>query len=248
MSGIANSTSVPPSGNNYDVVVTNETDNSILDPSYFLELMIVEMQNQDFTDPVDNSEMVAQMASFTNLQLMEEMAEQSNAMYAMNLVGKTVTASRFNFDGSLDTTTGTIDKISLIDNEYIAYIGDKTYELYQIMEIGVSKTDDINAANFDLEAMFITDESATISWEIPTDDPVKAEELQYTVYYSTNSDFDTVDKVENGIMHGTPNQTGLNSALLNYLSPDTTYYVNVVVADAQGNKSVYKPLVVKTII
>ncbi len=82
----------------YNAVFTDKTDNSILEASDFMNLLIVQLQNQDFTDPMDNSDMVNQMATFSNMQMMQEMASYSKTMYAMNLVGKTVTASRSGYN------------------------------------------------------------------------------------------------------------------------------------------------------
>ena len=124
------------SNGKYDVVFTDKKDNSQLSQSDFLKLMVAQMQNQDFTNPMDNSQMIDQMVQFSNMQMMQEMASYSKTMYAMNLVGQTVTATRFNVSGQLDTTTGKIDKVSFVDNEYVFYIGEKKYTMAQIMEIG----------------------------------------------------------------------------------------------------------------
>ena len=74
-------------------------------------------------------------ATISNMQRMQEMASYSKMSYAMSLVGKVVTASRFNVSGNLETTTGVVEKLSLVNNEYVFYIGDKKYTLQQIMEV-----------------------------------------------------------------------------------------------------------------
>ncbi len=249
-STVSNSTSSRPvtTGQNYDVVFTDETDNSILSPTAFLELMIVEMQNQDFTDPMDTGEQLAQMAQFTNLQMMEEMNKNSVASYAMSMVGKTVTASRFMVDGTLDTTTGVVEKVSMLDNEFVLYVGDKTYDLNQIMEVGVSaeSVSGVDASKYSLSAKDIIDDSATVAWAMPTEDIVKASELKYTVYYSTDENFDSVAEVENGTQFGPANQMHLYEETLTGLQANTTYYVNVVVLNPDGTKSAYKPVEITT--
>ncbi len=45
-----------------------------LDGGDFMKLMTVQLQNQDPFDPVDNTEMLAQMAQFTQLANSSEMA------------------------------------------------------------------------------------------------------------------------------------------------------------------------------
>jgi flagellar basal-body rod modification protein FlgD len=66
----------------------------------FMRLMLTQMQNQDPTAPVDNQQMIAQMAQFSTLELMQRteqtmsallMAQAaSNQQQAISLVGKDV--------------------------------------------------------------------------------------------------------------------------------------------------------------
>ena len=118
-----------------DAVFTEKKDNSLISPSAFLNLMIAQMRNQDFLNPMDDTQFVTQMAQFSTMQQMMELAEYSKSNYAMSMVGKTVTASRFTVSGGLDTTTGVVKRISLVDNEYVLYIDDKRYMLSQVMEV-----------------------------------------------------------------------------------------------------------------
>lgn len=101
----------------------------------FLQLMIAQLKNQDFMNPVDDTQYVTQLAQFTTMQQMEEMAYNSKSTYITSLVGKYVTASKMTVNGSLDTTTGIVNMISLVDNEYLVFIGDKQYKMSEIMEV-----------------------------------------------------------------------------------------------------------------
>lgn len=123
------------SGSQYNSVFTTKGDNSTLEPMDFIKLMIAQLQNQDFTDPMDNSQMVTQMAQFSNMQQMQQMASYSKTTYAMSLIGKTVTASRYTVSGAEDTITGAVDKIVLNGDDYVLYIGDKTFTLDQITQV-----------------------------------------------------------------------------------------------------------------
>jgi len=118
-----------------NAVFTDKTDNSTMEGSDFIKLMVAQMQNQDFTNPADTSDMLNQIATMSNMQKMQEMATYSKMSYAMSIVGKVVTASRFNVSGNQETTTGVVDKLSIVDDEYVFYIGDKKYTLSQIMEV-----------------------------------------------------------------------------------------------------------------
>lgn len=236
----------------YDAVFTDKKDNSMMDPDSFLKLMAAQMQNQDFMNPMDDAQFVSQMATFSNMQQMQEMASYSKTSYAMSLVGKTVTASRFTVSGNLDSTTGPVEKISLVDNGYVLYIEGKKYELSQIMEVqsgknsGEDKTSMVDPTKFTLKADGITDKSATIAWQVPTEDETVSKDLKYNLYYSTEAPLDTVEKAEAAQRFGVKDFKGDPLEELSGLEPDTTYYVNVVVTDPNGIKSIYKPLTVKT--
>lgn len=238
---------VPGSGNVYDAVFTDKKDNATLDQTDFLKLLITQMQNQDFNNPMDNTQMVQQMAAFSNMQMMQQMANYSKTNYAMSLVGKTVTASRFGVGGSLDTSTGPVEKVSLVDNEYVIYVGGKRYALEQIMSVESGGSSGnagsgVNPKNFELKASVKDESTISAEWQVPTEDEQLAAKLKYTVYYSTESGFDTLEAVERGIQVGTKESLNLTKTEISGLTPGTTYYVNVVVTDDKGNKSVYKPV------
>ena len=101
----------------------------------FLELMVAQLQNQDFTNPVDDTQYVAQLAQFATMQAMQELNYFSKSNYVMSMVGKEVTASRITIGGNMETVTGVVTKISLVDNEFGVFIGDEMFSLSQIMEI-----------------------------------------------------------------------------------------------------------------
>ncbi len=239
-------------GNNYNAVFTDESDNSILDPDQFLNLLVLQMQNQDFMNPMDDTTYITQMTQFSNMQQMQKMAEYSQTSYAMSLVGKTVTASRIQVNGSLDTTTGVVDKVSLLDGEYVLYVGGKTYTLSQIMSIqtgsesGEAGKPSYDTSNMELTAADVKSDSIQIKWPLPTEDSTVSSGLTYSVYYSEEGPFDTLESVEKGMV-ASSDQKNITEETIKNLKSDTEYYVNVVVKDANGNKSIYKTLKVETL-
>jgi flagellar basal-body rod modification protein FlgD len=80
----------------------------------FMRLMLTQMQNQDPTAPVDNQQMIAQMAQFSTLELMQRteqtmsallMAQAaSNQQQAISLVGKDVVIKADEIDVKRDET------------------------------------------------------------------------------------------------------------------------------------------------
>lgn len=74
----------------------------------FLQLLVLQMQNQDPTNPMDNEDMLAQLAQFSSLEQMENLnsqfdllsgnIDQLNFISASQLVGKTVRGIDLNGD------------------------------------------------------------------------------------------------------------------------------------------------------
>lgn len=218
-----------------------------LTASDFLKLFVTQIQNQDFNSPMDNSEMMNQITQLSNMQMMQEMAAYSKTSYAMSLVGKTVIASRF-LNGELDTTTGTVSKVSLVDEEFVVYVNGKKYALDEIMEIknDAGSGSSMDLSSYPIQATSVTSDSTTVKWSVPTEDAVEARGLKYSVYYSKSGPFNTVEDVQNGTRYGAANQTGLLSETITGLEAGQAYYINVLVQDADGNKYVYNPTIIVT--
>ncbi|MDR1193696.1 MAG: hypothetical protein LBK98_05965 [Peptococcaceae bacterium] len=227
-------------GNQYNAVFTDKTDNSSVDPMDFLNLMIAQMKNQDFMNPMDDTQFVTQMAQFSTMRQMQDLAEYSKTNYAMSLIGKTVTATRFTVGGALDTATGPVQKVSLVDNEYVLYIAGKKYTLSQIMSAQAE-----GAPTFSLDGLSLTaeDDAAggiSVTWSAPTEDETVSGGLRYSVYYSETGPFDTVEAVKAGTLYGEAGRAGLKGERLRDL-PAGKYFVNVLVKDSVGSEQVYQP-------
>ena len=107
----------------------------------FLQLMVAQLKNQDFMNPVDDTQYITQLAQFTTMQQMTDMANYSKTSYVMSLVGKNVTAAKINVSGTLQKETGPVQKVSLVNNEFAIYVNDKRFTLEQIMEIGTTNSE-----------------------------------------------------------------------------------------------------------
>jgi hypothetical protein len=147
--------------------------------------------------------------------------------------------------------------MSFVNNEYILTIGDKTSSLTQVMEVNApastgntnndgSDKGKIDASEIRLTAGETTQNAAVVTWAAPTDDKEVAAALRYTVYYSTEGPFQTLEDVKNGTIYGAANRVNLISDTIVGLNPDTKYYINVVVKEASGNESVYLPVEIRT--
>lgn len=135
----------------------------------FLKLMITQLTNQDFTNPTNDSEYMAQMTQFGTLQAMQEMTKYSQNNYAMSMIGKTVTASKYS-NGNMIKETGVVEQITRKNDEYSLLINGKEFTLKQISSVGTgdvltedSEEGNPEMQNFNTGNMINTGETGTVN-------------------------------------------------------------------------------------
>ena len=126
-----------------------EEDSNVLGLDSFLKLMVTQLTNQDFMNPVDDTQFISQMAQFSTLQAMSEMSSNMKNNYVLSLVGQEVTCAKFNVSGNLVKETGKVERVTLSDNEFALYVNGEKFTLSQIMELGKKSetTDDTDEAD-----------------------------------------------------------------------------------------------------
>lgn len=115
-------------------------DNSSLDISDFFSLIAAQLSNQDFMNPTDNTEFMAQLAQFSALKMQEDILYSSNATFASSLIGKTVVAAKIDSAGKIVNTTGVMERIAFSSGGFEFYIDGKAFTLENLMEIKVAAT------------------------------------------------------------------------------------------------------------
>lgn len=125
---------VDTNANKFNAEFSNDY-NSSLDVTDFFNLMITQLTNQDFTNTVDDTQYVAQLAQFSTLSAMQEMEKHSERNYVLNLLGKTCTASTYKVGGETVTTTGKVTAISLVNNDYKLTIDGKQFSMSEITSV-----------------------------------------------------------------------------------------------------------------
>ncbi len=103
---------------------------SYIDFESYLKILAAQMSNQDFNDPMSDSEMLQQMASYSMLEGIQAMTEQANITYAASLVGKAVTV---NDNGTYDT--GLVDSVVVDSGTAYLVINGYKYEVDDITNI-----------------------------------------------------------------------------------------------------------------
>ena len=91
--------------------------------SQFLNLLVTQLKNQDPTSPMDDNQMTAELAQFSQLEQMENLSSQfsdvlstTQKSYANSLVGRTVTYSVTDSSGNSSYASGTVNAVDMEDS------------------------------------------------------------------------------------------------------------------------------------
>jgi flagellar basal-body rod modification protein FlgD len=101
---------------------SSQTAGPAIDYQSFLKLLMAEMKNQDPTKPMDSTEYVAQLATFSQVEQsvqtnskLDQLLQTSALAQAGNIIGHTITSA----DGN---TTGTVSSVRLTSDGLVAML------------------------------------------------------------------------------------------------------------------------------
>lgn len=128
MSTTVNGINTVPNTNNTAGAKPTTSANDSLGKDDFLKLLVAQMQNQDPTNPVDNTQSIAEMAQFSSLEQMTNIAtamntlsqtmtnfsQQSSLVQGAALIGKAV--SGVDTDG-VTPLEGTVESVKWLDGD-----------------------------------------------------------------------------------------------------------------------------------
>lgn len=98
------------------------TDMYGLDKDDFFKLFLAQLQNQDPTQPMDNAELVGQLAQFAMIQTLQDVSSSLNGSrlaQAAGLIGKQITG----FDENGAQVRGTVDRVDQTADGYWLVVG-----------------------------------------------------------------------------------------------------------------------------
>ena len=98
-----------------------------LDINDFLKLLVAQMQYQDPMQPKDNTESIAQMAVFTQVEATNQMNNRVEQQMASSLVGKAVIMATNN--NATGMVAGKVEYWEVIDGKVYLGIGGKLYDI-----------------------------------------------------------------------------------------------------------------------
>jgi flagellar basal-body rod modification protein FlgD len=109
----------------------------------FLKLLVAQMKYQDPSSPMSTSDMMAQTATLTQTQSLQQIATQNSQLIAMQrslsagaLVGTTV--SYTDTDGTTQTGKVSAVRFSSTDSTSSAVIGGKSVDVGRITQVGAA--------------------------------------------------------------------------------------------------------------
>ena len=105
-------------------------ESSTLDVNDFLSLLVTEMQYQDPLEPTDNTQYIAQMATFTQVEATTEMGNKVEQQMASSLVGKSVIMKTN--ESSSGMIAGKVNYWENIDGKIYLGINGKLYDIADV--------------------------------------------------------------------------------------------------------------------
>ncbi|MDD3367754.1 MAG: flagellar hook capping FlgD N-terminal domain-containing protein [Lachnospiraceae bacterium] len=114
---------------------TEKTNGSTLDKDSFLQLLVAEMKYQDPLEPTSNTEYIAQYASFSQVESLQNMEETIELQRAQALVGQTVIMAPTDSNGETSYVTGIVDYVTIENGKGYLFVKGNSYSLDDLEEV-----------------------------------------------------------------------------------------------------------------
>ncbi len=148
---------------------TNKLGTSNLDKDSFLQLLVCQMQNQDPLNPSTDTEFVSQLATFSQLEQLQNLSSTSEKSQAFSLVGKEVVLTTEDSSGATKYVTGKVDFINVSGASVKLSVDGNLYDQDQIYSVLDSNfVIDQNRPNIDSAVTFNydADKSKDLTFEV----------------------------------------------------------------------------------
>lgn len=122
---------------NKKVNIQQKGDNTKLDMTDFIQLMITQLTNQGIDESVDTSDMLNQMIQMQMVETMANLTDASIMSYAASLVNQKVTVGKMNSEGKLEEVYGTVTGTGTMNGKQVIFLdNDEYYQMSEIMAVG----------------------------------------------------------------------------------------------------------------
>ncbi len=134
--------------NNYSSLINSLTKSSKttasgeLTTDGFFKLMAAQLQNQDMSSPMDNSEMMTQMTQIAMMQAMnnfstamEDFSQINTINYGTSMMGKEIMLATEDNTGQIKKINGTVTRVDIFSGIPTIYINDDSKKGYSIANV-----------------------------------------------------------------------------------------------------------------
>lgn len=120
-----------------DNLSENTVGTSTMGKDQFLQILVAEMQYQDPLEPTSNTEWVSQMATFSQIEELQNMSESMQTGQAQNLVGKYVIMATTDSTGETKYVSGKVQTVEIREDGTYLSLGGYLYnidDLYSVVD------------------------------------------------------------------------------------------------------------------
>ncbi|MFS0727845.1 flagellar hook capping FlgD N-terminal domain-containing protein [Paenibacillus sp. 1P07SE] len=142
MSNIISTKNIWPNYSKNNITLTKPKDDT-LGKDDFLKILITQLKYQDPMQPMQDRDFIAQMAQFSSVEQMMNMAKEmtqlrQNMGTASNMIGKTIEWSEMDHNGQFLRYSGEVNAIVMKDGVQYAQVGDWFVPVDNIVAITVA--------------------------------------------------------------------------------------------------------------
>jgi len=119
--GINTTGTVQNTSSNTTLNSTSKTSNTALDKDSFLQLLVAQMKYQDPLEPASNTEYIAQLATFSQVEELQNVSQSMTNAQANGLMGKTVVVKTTSDSGVESYIGGKVERV--VDQDGKTYLG-----------------------------------------------------------------------------------------------------------------------------
>ena len=108
-----------------------------LDKEAFLKLLVTQMQNQDPLEPTTDTEFVSQLATYSQLEELQNLSSTTTNSQALGLVGKNVIIKTLNSSNNEVTFSGVVDFVTYTNGKAELSVNGNLYsidDLYSVID------------------------------------------------------------------------------------------------------------------
>ncbi|RXZ76957.1 flagellar hook assembly protein FlgD [Paenibacillaceae bacterium] len=134
-------------------VAKSKEKDSTLGKDDFLKILVTQLKHQDPLQPLQDRDFIAQMAQFSSVEQLANMAKELTLMRqnlgtASSMINKTVEWIKWSENGQSEVLTGTVESVVQKEGKLYAKVGDETILLDDVISISMGgEPDESNETN-----------------------------------------------------------------------------------------------------